>query len=131
MHRKPSKFQQEPFDLRPSAALDHEYNALTDPHANYYFVSFAAKQRLKELKRELRRDKHKKSHDEKEMLKQIKEKIKFKFPKIQLPLVNQKELSAIIASGRQHSENGLPKRMEWRIGSSIGKQEWTAESGPG
>jgi hypothetical protein len=43
--------QQEQFDLRLTPSFEREYNALMDPHANYYFVSTAAKQRLKDLKR--------------------------------------------------------------------------------
>lgn len=57
------------------------------------------------------------------MLKQIKEKIRFKFPKIQLPLVNQKELTAIISSSRQHSEQGMPKPPAWRLGGPASRQE--------
>jgi hypothetical protein len=47
------------------------------------------------------------------MLKLIKEKINFKFPKIQLPLVNQKEMEGLIKSSRQHSsENMVSKNIE-------------------
>lgn len=37
------------------------------------------------------------------MLRLIKEKIKFKFPKIKLPLVSQKEMEGLIKSSRQRS----------------------------
>jgi hypothetical protein len=68
MHRKlsrPANPSIDGFDLRLTPNCDHHYNALSDPHANYYFVSSAAKQRLKDLKRDLRKDKHRKSTDEK------------------------------------------------------------------
>ena len=105
-----------PFDLRSSPAPT--YNALADPHANYYFVSSAAKQRLKDLKRSLRRERQQKSSDEKQMLKLIKEKIRFKFPKIQLPLVNQQQLSAIIAN-KHHSQQVFHQESDYsREGTS-------------
>jgi hypothetical protein len=44
------------------------------------------------------------------MLKLIKEKIKFKFPKIQLPLVNQKEMEGIIKSSRQNSSENMASK---------------------
>jgi uncharacterized Zn-finger protein len=61
----PFSMQQEHFDLRLTPSSEREYNALNDPHANYYFVSSAAKQRLKDLKRELRREKKKNTTDDK------------------------------------------------------------------
>ncbi len=39
------------FNLRFIYQPGKEYDALKDPHANYYFVSNAAKERLKDLKK--------------------------------------------------------------------------------
>jgi hypothetical protein len=57
------------------------------------------------------------------MLKLIKEKIKFKFPKIQLPLVNQKELTAIIATSRQQSQHAIHRDGDRKRSGSITRQE--------
>lgn len=61
------------------------------------------------------------------MLKLIREKIHFKFPKLQLPLVNQKELNTIIATSRQHSEQGLPKASLAKLPVPASRQEYAVE----
>lgn len=91
-----------------------EYNPLEDPHANYYFITKAAKQRLRDLKSEMKRANYK-SPRTKEYIQQLNFKIKFEFPKVKLPLINpQAEESSLRKSDRKLSEQFHLKMMTER-----------------
>jgi hypothetical protein len=60
------------------------------------------------------------------MLRLIKEKIKFKFPKIQLPLVSQQQLTSIIAA-RQHSQHVFHPNEDYSREAASSRREHRLE----
>ena len=115
-HSSKARIQREDFITQWNVHLkETEYNPLEDPHANYYFITKAAKQRLKDLKLEMKRANHHKSPKTKEYIQQLSSKIRFEFPKLKLPLINPPpEDSSLRKSDRKLSEQFHLKIMTER-----------------